>query len=411
MKLRYRYRIYPTDPQKVRLAKLFGCCRVVFNDALAHCQQEYREGRKKPDNKQLSSRLTSLKKTEEKIWLGEVSAVPLQQSLRDLEQAYSNFFKSCKGQRKGKKVKAPKFKSRKSKQSAKFTDNGFKVNQHNIYLAKIGKLKIVWSRELPSEPSSVTVIKDSADRYFLSFVCDVNLSPLPPNDNSIGVDLGIIDFATLSNGEKIKAPKPLKSNLKQLRRLQKNLSRKQKGSKRREVARKKVAKLHSKITDIRTDFLHKLSTKLIRENQTIALEDLNVSGMVKNRKLSRAISDLGWRSFRTMLVAKGEMYGREVKIISRWEATSQVCSCCGFKGGKKELNIREWTCLNCGSIHDRDINASKNILKACTEQSRSVAEGHSETQNGRGGRHKTTTKVAVSYEASTTPKYKQLSLF
>ena len=369
MKLRYRYRIYPTDQQKWLLAKLFGCCRVVFNDALSHCQQEYREGRKKPDNKQLSSRLTSLKKTEEKIWLGEVSAVREQQSLRDLEQAYSNFFKSCKGHRKGKKVKAPKFKSRKSKQSAKFTDNGFKVNQHNVYLAKIGKLKIVWSRELPSEPSSVTVIKDSANRYFLSFVCDVHPTPLPPNDNAIGVDLGIIDFATLSNGEKIKSPKPLKSKLKRLRRLQKNLSRKQKGSKRREVARLKLAKLHAKITDIRTDFLHQLSTKLIRENQTIALEDLNVSGMVKNRKLSRAISDLGWRSFRTILIAKGEMYGREVRIINRWEPTSQTCSCCGFKGGKKELNIREWTCLNCGAIHDRDMNASINILKACTEQS------------------------------------------
>jgi putative transposase len=403
VKVRYRYRIYPTDQQKWQLAKLFGCCRVVFNDALAHCQQEYREGKKKPDSKQLSSRLTNLKKTEEKVWLGEVSAVPLQQSLRDLEQAYSNFFKSCKGQRKGRKVKPPKFKKRKSKQSAKFTNNGFKVNQHNVYLAKIGKLKIVWSRGLPSEPSSVTVIKDSADRYFLSFVCEINPNPLPPNGNSIGIDLGIIDFATLSNGKKIKAPKPLKSNLKRLRKLQKNLSRKKKGSKRREVARKKVAKLHAKITDIRTDFLHKLSTKLIRENQTIALEDLAVSNMVKNRKLSRAISDLGWRSFRTMLIAKGEMYGRNVRVINRWEPTSQVCSCCGEKGGKKELSIREWTCLFCNSIHDRDVNASLNILK--------VAEGHSETLNGRGGRRKTVAKIAVSCEASTTPKYKQLSLF
>jgi putative transposase len=402
MKLRYRYRIYPTDQQKWQLAKLFGCCRVVFNDALAHCQQEYREGKKKPDSKQLSSRLTELKKTEEKIWLGEVSAVPLQQSLRDLEQAYSNFFKSCKGQRKGKKVKPPRFKKRKSKQSAKFTNNGFKVNQHNVYLAKIGELRIVWSRELPSEPSSVTVIKDSVDRYFLSFVCEINPIPLTPNDNSIGVDLGIIDFATLSNGEKIKAPKPLKSNLKRLRKLQRNLSRKEKGSKRREVARKKVAKLHAKITDIRTDFLHKLSTKLIQENQLIALEDLNVSGMVKNRKLSRAISDLGWRSFRTMLIAKGEMYGRDIRVINRWEATSQICSCCGEKGGKKELSVREWTCLFCNSIHDRDINASTNIL--------SVAEGHSETKNGRGEKVRLSQKKAHFCEASTHLKYEQLSL-
>ncbi|ACK65171.1 transposase, IS605 OrfB family [Rippkaea orientalis PCC 8801] len=403
MKQRLKFRIYPTTSQKTALAKLFGCTRVVWNDALAHCQQEYREGRKKPNNTQLSSRLTQLKKTEEKIWLGEVSAIPLQQSLRDLEVAYSNFFKSCQGKRKGKKVKSPKFKSRKFRQSARFTDNGFKINQQNVYLAKIGKLKIVWSRELPSKPSSVTVIKDSANRYFLSFVCDVNSSPLAPNNNSIGIDLGIIDFATLNNGEKIKSPKPLKHNLKRLRRLQKNLSRKQKGSKRHEVARLKVAKLHAKITDIRTDFLHQLSTKLIRENQTIALEDLNVSGMVKNRKLSRAISDLGWRSFRTMLETKGEIYGRDVRIINRWEATSQTCSSCGFKGGKKELNIREWTCLNCGAVHDRDVNAATNILK--------VAGGHPETKNGRGEKIRLSNKKAHLSEASTTPQYKQLSLF
>ncbi len=403
MKLRYKYRIYPTDQQRWRLAKLFGCCRVVFNDALAYCKETYEKGGNYEGINILSKRLTDSKKTEEKEWLKEVSAIPLQQSLRDLHQGFKNFFDSCKGKRKGVKIKPPKFKKRKSKQSAKFTDNGFKINQHNVYLAKIGKLKIVWSRELPSEPSSVTVIKDSADRYFLSMVCEVNPKTLPTVNSEVGVDLGIIDFAIISNGEKVKSPKPLKAKLKRLRRLQKDLSRKQKGSKRREVAIKKVAKLHAKITDTRTDFLHKLSTRLIKDNQLIALEDLNVSGMVKNPKLSRAISDLGWRSFRTMLIAKGEIYGRDVRVINRWEATSQTCSCCGFKGGKKELNIREWTCLNCGTIHDRDINASKNIL--------TVAEGHSETLNGRGEKVRLSQKKAHLSEASTTPKYKQLSLF
>ena len=403
MKLRYRYRIYPTDQQKWRLAQLFGCCRVVFNDALAYCQKTYQKGGNYEGINVLSKRLTESKKTEEKEWLAEVSAIPLQQALRDLHQGFKNFFDSCQGKRRGKRVKSPKFKKRKYKQSAKFTDNGFKVNQHNVYLAKIGKLKIVWSRELPSKPSSVTVIKDSADRYFLSFVCEVNPKILPSKNNSVGVDLGIIDFATLSNGEKVKSPQPLKAKLKRLRRLQKNLSRKQKGSKRRGVARKKVAKLHAKITDIRTDFLHKLSTKLIKDNQLIALEDLNVSGLVKNRKLSRAISDLGWRSFRTMLIAKGEMYGRDVRVINRWEATSQVCSCCGFKGGKKELSVREWTCLNCGTIHDRDINASVNILK--------VAGGQLDTKNGRGEKVRLSENKAHFSEASTTPQYKQLSLF
>jgi putative transposase len=262
------------------------------------------------------------------------------------------------------------------------------------------------------------LIKDSADRYFLSFVVEVNPEKLPDNGQSIGIDLGIIDFATLSNGEKAKAPKPLKKRLKKLKKLQRRFSLKKKGSKRREVARKKVAKLHALIADTRKDFLHKLSTRLIRENQTIALEDLNVSGMVKNRKLARAISDLGWRAFRDMLSAKADKYGRDLRIIDRWEPTSQKCSCCGQKGGKKELNVREWTCLFCGSIHDRDINASVNILNACTEQRRSVAVGQTETKNGRDvkassckrKRKSKTTLVAISVEASTTFEPVQLSL-
>ncbi|MGB7709143.1 MAG: RNA-guided endonuclease TnpB family protein [Microcoleus sp.] len=410
MKLRYRYRIYPTNQQKWQLAKLFGCCRVVWNDALAFCQEQYIKGEKKPSYSDLCRILTQTKKTEEKEWLGEVSSVPLQQSLKHLDQAYSNFFNSCKGKRKGKKVKSPRFKKRRSKQSARFTENGFQLRENRkIYLAKIGEIEVIWSRELPfdaqgkpAKPSSATILKDSADRYFVSFVVEFNPQQLPKNDNSVGIDLGITDFATLSNGKKIKSPKPLKKRLKGLRKLSRNLSRKQKGSKRREVARKRLAKLHAKVKDTRTDFLHKLSTKIIRENQTIVLEDLNVSGMMKNRKLSRAISDLGWRSFRTMLDAKSVMYGRDFRMIDRWTPTSGTCSCCGFRGGKKELNVREWICLNCGSSHDRDVNAAINIK---------VAGGHSETLNGRGGRRKTTAKVAVAREASTQPEFKQLSIF
>ena len=340
----------------------------------------------------MSKRLTQIKKTEEKNWLTEVSSIPLQQSLRDLETAYSNFFASCKGERKGNKVKPPKFKKRKSKQSARFTDNGFTINQHHVTLAKIGDLKVVWSRPLPSKPSSVTVIKDAADRYFLSFVVEIQLETLPDNEQAVGIDLGIATFATLDTGEKINAPKPLKKRLKRLKKAQRNLSRKQKESKRREKARKRVAKIHAKIKDTRTDFLHKLSTRIVRENQTIILEDLNTSGMVKNRKLSRAISDLGWRSFRDMLSAKSDKYGRNFRIISRWEPTSQRCSCCGNIGGKKALNIREWECLFCGTFHDRDVNAAVNIK---------VAGGHSETLNGRGGKRKTSVKEAASREAST----------
>ncbi|WP_214560588.1 RNA-guided endonuclease InsQ/TnpB family protein, partial [Planktothrix agardhii] len=266
---------------------------------------------------------------------------------------------------------------------------------------KIGEIKVIWSRELPAIPSSVTLIKDSADRYFVSFVVEFNPQQLAKNGRSVGIDLGITDFATLSNGEKIKSPKPLKKQLKRLRRLQQNLSRKQKGSKRREVARKKLAKLHAKISDTRNDFLHKLSTKIVRENQTIVLEDLNVSGMVKNRKLARAISDLGWQYFRTMLEAKSLMYGRDFRVINRWTPTSQTCSCCGFKGGKKELNVREWICLNCGTFHDRDINAAVNIL---------VAGGLSETLNGRGEKV-SLSKKSASRRSVNPPAFQQLSIF
>ncbi|WP_293166490.1 RNA-guided endonuclease TnpB family protein [Okeania sp. SIO2C9] len=242
-------------------------------------------------------------------------------------------------------------------------------------------------RKLPSEPSSVTVIKDAANRYFLSFVVEIQPETLPKTDNSVGIDLGIKTFATFSNGTKIDAPKPLKKRIKKLKKLSKSLSNKTKGSKRYEKVRARVAKFsfgmlrkHGKLKDTRTDFLHKLSTKIIRENQTVVLEDLNVSGMVKNRKLSRAISDLGWRQFRTFLEGKAEKYGRDLRVISRWEATTQKCSCCGFRGCKLDLQVREWECLNCGAKHDRDENAAINIL---------VAGGQSETLNGRGGKHKT----------------------
>ena len=397
MKARYQFRFYPTDQQSQGLARLFGCVRVVWNDALTIC----RSAEKLPSYNQLSSFLTQSKQTEERVWLTEVSAVPLQQSVRNLNIAYQNFFNSINGKRKGKKIKPPRFKSRKSRQSATFTHAGFSLKGDKVYLAKIGYLKVIWSRPLPSEPSSVTVIKDAAGRYFLSFVVEINPEKLPDKGNSVGIDLGIIDFATLDNGEKIKAPKPLKKRLKKLRKAQRSLSRKQKGSKRCEKARLKVAKIHAKIKDIRTDFLHQLSTRLIRENQTIVLENLNTSGMMKNRKLSRAISDLGWRSFRTMLDAKAEMYGRDFRVISRWEPTTQKCSCCGQIGGKKELSVREWTCLFCGEAHDRDVNAAKNIK---------VAGGLSETENGHGGRRKSSLLVA-SDEVSTRLLPIQLSLF
>ena len=361
----------------------------------------------------------------------------MQESLKDLEQAYRNFFNSCTGKGKGVKVRPPKFKSRRSKQTARFVGANYKINQDKIYLPKVGKIKIIWSKPLASQPTSLTIIKDSANRYFASFVVETSVDYLPKTDNSIGIDLGISTFATLSNGEKINAPKPLKQNLKKLAKFQRKFAKTEKGSKRREKRRLKIARLYAKIKDIRTDFLHKLSTDLVRKYDVIVLEDLNVSGMVKNRKLAKAISDLGWRQFRTFTEAKCEKYGKEFRAINRWEPTTQKCSCCGFKGGKKKLDVREWTCLNCGTFHDRDINAAVNILNVVSETITEitqpiikveetvklenpvqlslfevVADGQPETLNKTRSRRKSSRKKgANSNESSTHLEFKQLRLF
>ncbi len=360
MKARYQYRIYPTDQQKQSLAQLFGCVRVVWNDALALCKQS----EKKPKSAELQKIvITQAKKTEERAWLEDVSCVPLQQSVTDLEIAFKNFFDSCKGKRKGRKVGHPKFKKRTSRQSARLTRRGFSMKENGgVYLAKIGIVNPIWSRKLPSEPSSVTVIKDCANRYFLSFVVEIQRIQVEAKNPSVGIDLGIKTFAVMSNDEKVESP-GYKELDRKVRKLQRKLARQPKDSRRRNVTRIKIAKLHNQITDTRQDFLHKLSSKIVNENQVIILEDLNVSGMVKNRKLSRAISQQGWREFRTLCEAKSEKFGREFKVISRWEPTSQVCSDCGFKWGKIDLSIRSVLCLNCSAEQDRDENAAKNIEK------------------------------------------------
>jgi putative transposase len=357
MKARYRYRIYPTDQQRQSLAQLFGCVRVVWNDALALCKQS----EKKPKSAELQKVvITQAKQTTERAWLSEVSNIPLQQSVADLETAFQNFFQSCKGKRKGRKVGYPKFKKRTNSQSARFRIGGFSIKGEEVYLAKIGNVKPIWSRELPSYPTSVTVIKDCANRYFLSFVVEVEPVQVEAKHMSVGIDLGIKTFAVMSNGEKAKSPSYKKLDRK-VRQLQKQLARQQKDSKRRNKTRIKIAKTHNLIADLRQDFLHKLSTKVVSENQTIILENLNVSGMVKNRKLARVISQQGWYEFRSLCEAKSEKFGREFRVISRWEPTSQICSNCGFKWGKLDLSIRSVLCLSCGIEHDRDENAARNI--------------------------------------------------
>ncbi|WP_377475333.1 MAG: transposase [Microcoleus anatoxicus] len=378
MKARYRYRFYPTSQQQQNLAQLFGCVRVVWNDALALCKQS----KKKPSSADLQKIvITQAKNTEERVWLGDVSCVPLQQSVADLDVAFKNFFNSCKGKRKGRKVGYPKFKKRTNSQSARFRVGGFSLKGDGIYLAKIGIVNPIWSRKLPSEPSSVTVTKDCANRYFLSFVVELQPELVEAKNPSIGIDLGIKTFAVMSNGDRAESPSYKKLDRK-VRKLQRKLARQPKDSRRRNVTRIRIAKLHNQIADTRKDELHKFSTKIVNENQVIVLEDLNVSGMVKNRKLSRAISQQGWYEFRTLCEAKSEKFGREFKVISRWEPTSQVCSGCGFKWGKIDLSIRSILCLSCGTLADRDENAARNIemvgmghrhdLKCTVRQSKTI---------------------------------------
>ena len=360
MKVRYQYRIYPTIGQQQSLAQLFGCVRVVFNDALAFSKQSG----KYPGVNLLSARLTQAKKTDERVWLNDVSSVPLQQALQDLNAAYRNLFKSIKGKRKGAKVNPPRFKRKTNQQSARFTKAAFKLKDSKIYLAKIGELKTKWSRPLPSEPSSVTVIKDCAGRYFVSFVVEIQPINVEPKNQGVGVDLGLETLATLSTGEKVKAPNT-DALARKIRKGKRQWARSVKGSRGRERLRIAIARTEAKQSDIRKDFNQKLATRLVRENSVVMLEDLNVSGMVKNRCLARAISRAGWRQLRTLCEAKASMiHEREVRIISRWEPTSQICSCCGERWGKLELSIRSVVCLNCGTEHDRDVNASINILAA-----------------------------------------------
>ena len=368
MKARYNYRIYPKPHQIEPLAKAFGCARVVYNDALWLYKKALIEGLPIPKDvdKQV---ITQAKKTPDRAWLSEVSNIVLQQSFRDLQTAWNNYFSSLKGKRKGKKVGFPKFKKKQSRQAIRFRKGGFKVYSQSVKLAKIGHVKMVVSRPLPSSPSSVTIIKDCAGRYFASFVVEIP-QPIPPQaDCSCGIDLGLTHFCILSTGEKIENPRLHKKMLRKIKKANRRLSKAKKDSNRRKKRKLRLAKLHAKVKDQRTDFIHKLTTRLVRENHSIAVEDLNVAGLVKNRKLSRAISDAGWAKFKTLLAAKCDKYGRDLIIVDRWYPSSQICSYCGQSGGRKELDVREWECLYCNTVHDRDINAAKNLIREAGGQS------------------------------------------
>ena len=422
MKARYQYRIYPRPTQIELLAKAFGCSRVVWNDALWIYKNAFKNGKDRPKDVDKLV-ITQAKKTNQRAWLSEVSNIVLQQSFRDLQTAWNNYFSSLSGKRKGQPIGKPKLKKKTSRQSMRFRKGGFSVHSCSVKLAKIGHVPMVVSRPLPSAPSSVTIIKDTIGRYFASFVVEVPTEIAPQTTNSCGIDLGLTHFAILSSGEKVENPQLHKKMLRKIklanRRLAQHAKRAslasarsgrmpcaKKDSNRRKKRKLRLAKLHAKVKQQRTDFLHKLTTRLVAENQSLAVEDLNVAGMVKNRKLSRAISDAGWAKFKTMLSAKCDKYGRDLTIVDRWYASSQICSCCGGKSeGKKELDVREWECLYCNTIHDRDINAAANL----EQQIKREAGGQSDSYNNGHGVSVSLPVVAVCDEVSTIPI--QLSLF
>ncbi|KAB1117524.1 MULTISPECIES: RNA-guided endonuclease InsQ/TnpB family protein [Micromonospora] len=367
MQLRYNYRVYPTPGQQIELARAFGCARVVFNDGLRLRQQAREAGEKYISDGELSRRLiTEAKATPERAWLGEVSTVVLQQALADLNTAYRNFFNSITGKRKGRKVAPPRFRSRKdNRQAIRFTKNSrFKVlDNDRLRLPKIGDLAVRWSRTLPSDPSSVAIIRDAAGRYFASFVVQTGEDEaLPPVDSEVGIDLGLTHFAVLSDGTKVAAPTFLRRAARKLKRLQHDLSRKQKGSANRKKAVVKVARAHARVADMRRDWQHKLSTAIIRENQAVYVEDLCVVGLGRTR-LAKSVHDAGWASFTAMMEYKAARYGRTFGRVDRFFPSTRMCSDCGRINEKMALNVRAWDCP-CGAAHDRDVNAAKNVKAA-----------------------------------------------
>ena len=396
---RYRFRAYLTVGQEKSCAQLFGCVRVVYNDAVAARENAFRNNEPLVPSSVLSRQLTMSKTTPERAWLAEVSSVPLQQSLQDADRAYTNFFRGLKAK---KRVGKPRFKSRRdNRQSARFTKNScFTVVEttHGVgfaTLAKIGRVRFNLSRPLPSEPTSVTIIKEADGQFYLVFVVDVPVTPLAPIGTVCGIDVGLTDFAAIASSdgtrEKVTNPRWLHSKERQLARAKKSLSRKQKGSSNRQKARLKVAVLHRKVRETRKDHHHKLALRLVRENQVVAIEGLSIKGLARTR-MGKSVHDAGWGQFFNLLEEKAQQYDRTIVRIGQWEPTSQVCSCCGIKDGPKPLSVRVWVCSHCGAKLDRDYNAAVNIM---------LAAGLAESLNACGGNVRLRLAEAVPVEAGT----------
>jgi putative transposase len=381
MLARYRYRLYPEPGQAQMLARTFGCARTVFNDALRTREEAHAAGEKVSGTAVQRRVITLAKSTPEREWLGEVASVPLVQACQDARRAYRNWLDSLSGKRKGRKAGHPRFRSRKDhRQSIRLTRNGFILHGDKLFVAKAGDLKVRWSRPLPSEPSSVTVIREADGRYYASFVVQVAPTPLSATTSDAGLDLGLSVLAATSDGELIASPRHLRRRERKLARAQRALSRKQKGSANRAGARVRVAVQHRKVREARADHLHKTALRLVRDNQAVYVEDLAVSGLARTR-LAKSVHDAGWATLVRLLEEKAERYGRIVVKVGRWFPSSQICSGCGVKDGPKPLSVRAWTCAGCGTVHDRDVNAARNIRL----EGRKVAAGQAETLNACGG--------------------------
>ena len=353
----YKYRFYPTPEQEVLLARTFGCVRFVYNSVLRYRTDAFHERQEKIGYAAASAKLTALKKDPDLAFLSDVSCVPLQQSLRHQQTAFKNFFEG--------RARYPRFKSKRHRQSAEFTRSGFKYRDGQLFLAKSkDPLAIRWTRDLPCEPTTITVSRDSAGRYFVSCLCQFDPRALPVTPKITGIDLGLKDLFVTSDGHRIGNPCHTATYAAKLAKAQQRLSRKKLGSRNRAKARLKVARIHAKLSDCRMDNLHKLSRKIVNENQVICVESLKVKNMLRNRSLAKSISDAGWGEFVRQMKYKSDWAGRQVVAIAPWYPSSKRCSGCGFVMDSMPLTVRHWICPDCAAEHDRDINAAINIKAA-----------------------------------------------